>query len=176
MPKKKYCIIDTNILITANDRETLQGRETPQVDVSGVLKCQQFLRDVMETMTVSLDSDYEIMIEYQNKNHIMGRPGLGDYFLKYLSDNIGYADRCELVDIPKHTNGDYVVFDEHPGLKAVDPSDQKFVAVYLVCGHENAIYNACDSDWQEQSEVLQSSNVKVIELLKKDPSTNTWHG
>jgi hypothetical protein len=163
-----YCIIDTNVFITAN------GRNVPQVASSGTLKCFAFVKSLFTDTTVSVDSNEEIFHEYFQHMNWSGEPGIGDNFVSWLYYNQEDKKVCEKVSIREKLTDNFSAFEKKDELYSIDPGDQKFVAVYLSCGHDNAIYNACDSDWEKEKPILQKHGINVIELLEKDTDANIW--
>jgi len=164
----RYVILDTNVLIAANGN-------APQVMPEGVLKCQEFVGSLRENAVISIDSLNEIFDEYFNNNlNRSGKPGIGDAFAKYLWDNQQNPDICEIVNLEHDKEFVFTVFKDKKKLLQFDKSDLKFIAVHLKSKFKSPIYNACDSDWQENNELLEEYSITVIELLNRDKARNIW--
>lgn len=71
-------IVNTNVLITANNRNV------PQATPSCVLTCGQQLRNIQQQGGLVLDNQWLIIKEYKNKVSEKGQPGVGDAFLKWV--------------------------------------------------------------------------------------------
>jgi hypothetical protein len=160
-------IVDTNVFIAANSH-------SPQVEQSGIEKCQKFIDGLFSNSTISVDSNNEIFDEYFKHMNRSGQPGIGDMFVKYLYDNQCNPEICEVVEIKKDKKYLYQVFSDKPDLFQFDRSDLKFIAVYFLSKFSPDIYNACDSDWMENKALLDLYDVKVVELLEYNVKTKQW--
>ncbi len=150
-------VIDTNVLVVANNR-------SEQAGLNDVIKCVEALEKARTKQIVVIDSGYRILNEYFSQASYSGQPGYGDAFAKWLHENQGYSDRCERVDItPKCGNSewDFEEFPDDPDLEAFDPSDRKFVAVARASRNNPTVLNATDSDWWIFREPLKKHGVKV---------------
>lgn len=159
-------VIDTNVLIVANDDNSKKAV------FEDVYKCRMFLRDIQKNRKrVSVDSLSLIFKEYFKHLNRSGRPGLGDAFVKWLWDNQGYYSICESVEITEDNARGFVEFPEDDDLKNFDWSDRKFAAVAVKSKFNPSIYNATDSDWWDFREVFERLGIKIIflcpELVKK---------
>jgi hypothetical protein len=135
-------VIDTNVLVVAN-------KESEQAGPDHVIACVNALLKTQLQQIVAIDSKNRILNEYFYHANRSGQPGMGDAFAKWLFENQGHLERCELVDITPKTNDpeDFVEFPDDPDLAAFDRSDRKFVAVSLASKNKPKILNATDSDW-----------------------------
>jgi hypothetical protein len=150
-------VIDVNVLIVANARETEQA--TP----SCVLNCVSELEAAREKIVV-LDSAGLIFGQYQNYNSFKGQPGAGDYFFRWLWQNLGDAAHCEMVALTGLDNS----FIEVPAeLRGFDPSDHVYIGVANASVNNPTILNATDTDWYDWRIQLEQHDFK-IEFLCPD--------
>jgi hypothetical protein len=164
---RNYYIIDTNVLIAANGH-------SPQVSAGGVERCQKFVNSLFVNTLISIDSNNEIFDEYFRHMNFSGQPGIGDSFVKYLFDRQADITICETVEVIREAKHHYRVLSDKPDLLDFDKSDLKFIAVHLLSKYHSPIVDACDSDWAENKVLLNSHNIKVIELLEYNPKTKKW--
>lgn len=137
-------IVDTNVAVTANQRELPHG-----VSIRCVASCARRLQIVRDSEIVAIDSGWRILREYKAQLNEGGQPGVGDAFLKWLLTNHANPTRCHKVEITPVAAGDsFVEFPHDPRLQRFDPSDRKFVAVNVAHAARPPIVNATDSDWQ----------------------------
>lgn len=117
-------VIDTNVAISANGRETHAS-----------LKCQLACIEWLENcrnIFIALDKNGLIMNEYEKHLNYSGQPGVGDMFFKYLYNNQYDPEKICLVKITLQ-NKENSEFAELPPNK-VDPSDRKFLATAVIVG------------------------------------------
>ncbi len=159
-------IIDTNVLIVAN------GRDTPHASLACRLACVRSLDEIQEQHNFVLDNKWHVLNEYKKKVNQSGQPGVGDRFLKWILRNQGNRDRCEIVTITTladSTDGnDFAEFPDDPALANFDRSDRKFVALALAHPERPPILNATDTDWHGHQSALEKHGVK-IQFLCADP-------
>ena len=160
---KECTLVDTNVLISANGRET-------HADVQCQLACIEALEKIHSEEKVLLDSIGLIMDEYSGYCSYKGEPGVGDYFFKYIHDHQQVEDKCLVVTITRDKEKGFVEFPDHPDLTSFDPSDRKFVAVAMASGLNPAICNATDSDWEEYKAALTDVRIKVVQLCPQHAS------
>jgi hypothetical protein len=159
----KAAIIETNIIVVANMKSSHASPEC-------VVACVDILEYAKDSMIVVVDAGMYIFEEYFRHANRSGQPGMGDEFAKWLWDNQGYEEHCELVAInPKdEEKEDFTEFPNDPELSEFDPKDRKFVAVALTSKHRPAILNATDSDWMIFRSALRRNKVKVKCLCPND--------
>lgn len=164
---KKYVIVDTNVLVSANGRDT-------HADLSCQLACIDILEKIKSTKILLLDCLGLILDEYSRHCNYAGEPGVGDYFFKYALDNQLIESRCRVVTITKDENRamSFLEFPNHPDLSSFDISDHKFVAVSISSSVDPPIYNATDSDWEEFKDALKDSKIVVIQLCPQHARKN----
>lgn len=162
VPGRASVVIDTNVAVVANARDTDASPEC-------IEHCVEFLVGVTKgRLLVVLDTDREILEEYLRNVSESGQPGVGDAFLKWLLRNQANPRVCNLVEIralpdPPHYEG----FPDDPALASFDPSDRKFVMVALESPSNPSVANAVDSDWWNHRQALERAGVR-IELLCPD--------
>jgi hypothetical protein len=148
-------VIDTNVLIVANNRESKQA--SPEC----VISCVQWLQSFEKSGILVIDNKWLILKEYQKKVHSSGQPGVGDAFLRWVLLNYTNRQRCELVPITPTPEYEFLEFPQSESLKKFDPSDRKFVAVALTHSKKPPIVNAVDSDWAIDQEALSEHGINV---------------
>lgn len=153
-------VIDVNVLVVANARETEQA--TPDC----ILNCVSALEEAREKIVV-LDNLGLIFGQYQDYNNFKGQPGLGDFFFRWLYLNQFDVEHCEIVSLTVEENS----FLEVPnGLRGFDPSDHVYIAAAKASIHSPTILNATDTDWHEWHIQLEQHDFK-IEFLCSDLMT-----
>ncbi len=148
-------VIDTNVLIVANNRESKQA--SPEC----VISCVQWLQGFEKSGILVIDSNWLIIKEYRKKVNPSGQPGVGDAFLKWVLLNRNNLNRCEQVTITQISEYEFLEFPQSESLKKFDPSDRKFVAVALTHSKKPPIVNAVDSDWAIDQEALSEHGIYV---------------
>jgi hypothetical protein len=148
--------VDTNVLITAN------GRDTPQASLVCIQNCRRKLRAIENHESILvLDNGFHIIKEYRHKVSDKGQPGLGDKFLKWVLTNLMNPRCCQQVPITPLPENTFKEFPGDPALAKFDPSDRKFVAVCLAHRDRPPICNAVDSDWQHFQQALERFGVRI---------------
>jgi len=150
-------VIDTNVLVAANDKSEQAGPDC-------VLACVEALEDVRAHRLTLVDSGLRIFDEYRRNASLAGQPGLGDAFLKWLWSNQANPRHCEQVPITPKDNDpqDFREFPNDPNLSRFDRSDRKFAAVALASGRQPEILNATDSDWWHFREHLEANGLQIV--------------
>ena len=146
-------VVDTNVLISANGRDTHADRPCR-------LACARELQSIRHEGEVYIDDKGLIFSEYRNKLNFSGEPGVGDAFFKYIHENQFADSRIKRVRITPNCDENRG-FDELPK-NELDRSDRKFLAVAVVA--RASIFNATDSDWHENQGLLDDLNVVVRQL------------
>ena len=149
-------VIDTNVLVAANDKSEQAGPDC-------VLACVSALAKMKTGKLVLVDSGMRIFDEYRRYACLSGQPGLGDAFCKWLWYNQANSRYCQQIEITPKENDplDFDEFPNGPDLACFDRADRKFVAVALASGKQPTILNATDSDWWNFREPLESNRVKI---------------
>lgn len=148
-------VIDTNVLIVSNNRES------PQASPECVISCIRWLQSFEKSGILVIDSNWSIIKEYQKKVSSSGQPGVGDAFLKWILINRSNSHRCELVKITQISEYEFVEFPKSDSLKKFDPSDRKFVAVALSHSQKPAIAVAIDRGWNRHQEALAEHGIDI---------------
>lgn len=149
-------VVDTNVAIVANGRET-------HASLSCQVACIEFLEELLQPNKRShiiLDELGLIMDEYSEHLNYRGQPGVGDIFFKYLHDHMWLGKKVLCVPITPITD-EHRSFNELPE-NSVDISDRKFLATAVAADAE--IANAVDTDWHQQSEFIEGLEVNVLQL------------
>lgn len=157
MPRKS--VVDTNVAIAANGRETHASLKCQLACVQELEKCRK--------IHLALDDLGLVMEEYRKHLNFRGQPGVGDMFFKYLHDNQYNSKKIQRVKItPSGNPSDDQArgFAELPENR-LDRADRKFLAVAVVA--QATVVNATDSDWAEQQELLDRLGVPVKQLCDK---------
>ena len=158
----KAYVVDTNVAIAANGRET-------HADEDCQLACVSTLRSVVAEEIVAVDDQGQILAEYSRHLHYAGRPGVGDMFFKHVFDNqyqVGKVRRVRISPVDDDQRG----FNELPP-NTFDPSDRKFLAVAVV--GDAVVMNATDSDWAEQATLVAGLGVEVSQLCPQHSEKRT---
>ena len=156
---KPLTLIDTNVLIAANNRNT-------HADLECQLACIEKLEEIVSNEKIVLDNMGLILEEYSKHCHYRGEPGVGDLFFKHSFDNQSVEGKCFLVSITPDSirENNFIEFPQHPDLVDFDPSDRKFVAASISSPKETPIYNATDSDWENAKVALEECDINVVQL------------
>lgn len=91
---------------------------------------------------------------------------MGDAFFKYVRNYQYSSDKIQRVPITP-INDEQRGFEELPE-NQLDKSDRKFLATTVVA--HAIIVNATDSDWTEQSELLESLHIELKQLCPEHGS------
>ena len=145
-------VIDTNVIIAANGRNT-------HASLICQLMCSEFLKDC-KNKAIALDDLDLIMQEYKRYANYSGQPSVGDMFFKYLHNNQYANANIHTVSITS-INDEQRGFEELPE-NQIDKSDRKFLATAVKT--QAVIVNATDSDWTEQKVLLDSLNIEIKQL------------
>lgn len=158
----KAAVVETNVLVVANEKSEQAGPEC-------ILACVKALEEIKQKRITLLDSGMLIFSEYKRYAKFAGHPGLGDSFFKWLWTNQANPKHCLIVDITPSTEApdDFEEFPNDPSLSSFDRSDRKFVAVALASGRKSHIVNAADTDWWHHKEALMKHGV-TVEFLCPD--------
>jgi hypothetical protein len=148
-------VIDTNVLIVANNRESDQA--SPEC----ITSCATWLEKFKKEGILVIDSNWLIISEYKKKVNQLGQPGVGDAFLRWVLLNHGNSNRCHQVSITKISEHEFKEFPKTESLEKFDLSDRKFVAVALTHPQRPAIVNAVDSDWYNHQNALSEHKVQI---------------
>ena len=148
-------VIDTNVLIVANNRES------PQASYECIISCIKWLQSFEKSGILVIDNNWLMIKEYQNKVNSSGQPGVGDAFLKWILLNRSNPHRCEKVQITQIAEYEFKEFPKSESLQKFDPSDRKFVAVALTHPQRPAIANAVDFGWNIHKDPLSEHGIEI---------------
>lgn len=159
-------VVDTNVLAVSNG-------EMSNVSLRDIRGCKEFLLSRIADSIFIVDSLSLIFDEYFKHASRSGKPGLGDYFAKWLWDNQFNMLKCERVD-PEPVDPYFTQFKDVSfigRLEAFDLSDRKFVVVAIKSKNNPEICNATDSDWWKFKNELVRIGVQ-IKFLCQDYTKN----
>jgi len=149
-------VIDTNVLIVANGRET-------HASVNCQIKCIETIQALKKNSglnPIAIDDKGLILEEYSSYMNFHGQPGAGDFFYKFIHDQM-YTD-CSVITVQINQSIDPERgFEELPNNR-LDSSDRKFLAVAVASKAE--IFNATDSDWHENVDTLDALGIRLNQL------------
>ncbi|MCY3952913.1 MAG: PIN domain-containing protein [bacterium] len=151
-------VIDTNVLVVANGRDTHACRECRLATIEA-------LRSVMVSSALILDAGRRILDEYRKHCDHSGRPEVGDEFFRWAFDHA--AALCS-VKLTENEERGFDEFPDDPALAQFDRDDRVFVAVSVAAGIDNVILNAVDSDYQLHRGGLDTAGVVVKELCPSE--------
>jgi hypothetical protein len=153
--QNKHRVIDTNVLIVANNRESEHA--SPEC----VIACVRWLQSFEKSRILVIDKKWLIINEYKKKVNQSGQPSVGDAFLKWILINRNNPLRCQQVSITQTSEHEFEEFPKSESLKKFDPSDRKFVAVALTHSQNPAIAVGIDRGWNKHKEALTQHGVDV---------------
>ncbi len=147
-------VVDTNVLVAANGRDT-------HVDGACRIACVDELDRLCAEEVVCVDDKYLILGEYQRRVADMGPALPGTVFFKTIFKNMHNERRIRTVPVePLDAEGRE--FSE-PRLQPNNlKKDAKFLAVAFKANA--AIVNASDSDWEEHRDLTARLGVDVRQL------------
>ena len=152
-------IIDTNILIIANDYDHESGIECVESCIDFLIKARGSI--------IAIDNMDRVLKEYRNYVSPSGKPNVGDEFMGWLWQNRSNPDICLEVEIEEFDGHLNVLFNGIPidgSFDNFDKSDQKFIAIALNIDSPAAIVNASDTDWKKHEQQIRDIGIEVIEL------------
>ncbi len=167
------CLVDTNVLITANGNtsDCNPGANDEQVET-----CILALRHLMSSdkLVLVLDDESRIFNEYWGRKATTGRrplsfggqPGTGDLFFKWIHDYQYNPERCErrTIHCTDETKQTFDEFPDIPELSDFDLSDRKFAAVANAGTPKRPILQFGDSKWWKWKDGLAKLDIRVVFL------------
>ena len=158
-------VVDTNVAIAANGRGT-------HADLQCQRSCVERLAAVVKEETIAIDDVGLIVDEYAKHLRRSGQPGVGDLFWKHVFDHQYQPARVRRITLRRSTDTRRG-FEELPE-NNFDPSDRKFLAVAVAA--QAVVLNATDSDWDEQTALLDGLRVQVRQLCPQHASKAARRG
>lgn len=158
------CIVDTNVPIVANGRPDPDDARPPSFVCR--MAALNFLTALVENGKVLVDDAGAIITEYRRHLNPKGQPGVGDRFYQLILQSA--PKRVERLPLPTREDGEYEDLPQMLIDIGFDPSDRKFAA--MAKRYVTPVYNATDSDWLEDAEVLQLAGIEVRQLCGVDPA------
>ena len=162
-------IVDTNVIITAND-------EAEHASPDDVEKCQKRIKQILEQQETSVvDDGWRILNEYKRYVNLETRKGIGDLFVKTLLQNLRRRPAiCTTVRI-NPLDGSETDFDEFPTTEALsdfDVADRKFIAVAVAYERDYdkkaTILQALDRKWEPFRKAFEEEGVQVEFLCSSE--------
>jgi hypothetical protein len=143
-------VIDSNVAIVANGRETNAG---PKCRLRAIERLNELLADGQ----IVVDVAGEMIDEYRRYCEPKGQPGVGDRFFREILMN--YEGKIERVHLEKDDEGNFVDFPKDPDLAGFDHDDKKFAAAGRKA--QCPVANATDSDWLDYRVPLERNGVEI---------------
>jgi hypothetical protein len=157
----KRCVIDTNVLLTANKAFSCDLHDDVQQYPNLVNNCITTLNTIKEKrIYVVLDYDYEIFDEYREHLSFSGQPGVGDAFFKWLYNHMYSFPETERIALNKAEDG-YLEYPNEMKAINVDPSDMKFFAVSNAHPSKPAILEATDTKWWNWADAAKQCGIHI---------------
>ena len=164
-------VIDTNVAKVANDRADDASDLNSYSDIPDncILESIRQIKNVTEeNYCLVVDDAGEIFQEYRNNLSLRGQPGVGDAFVKWVSDHQYNSSKVDRVPITKNGSSyEYKEFPDHPDLHNFDSSDRKFVAVANAHPEKPPILQATDSKWWGWKDALAEVGITVCFLCQE---------
>ena len=158
----KRCVIDTNVLITANKVLSCPSDGDVSLYPDLLEKCVKILLQIKKKRTyVVLDTDDEIYGEYKKYLNFSGQPGVGDIFFKWLNDNRYSFPDTERISLHKEDHG-YLEFPPEMYDVNVDPSDMIFFAVSNAHKYKPVILEATDAKWWNWKDAAKKFGIHIM--------------
>ena len=161
MTLEKTCIVEVNVGIAANGRDT-------HVSLTCQKTCIEMLMALRDRGGVAMDDNGSIFDEYKTYLNFDGEPGVGDMFFKWVNDVQWDETMCRRESITPHAGRTFDEFPADPTLAKFDRADRKYAALAKKCGAESAVYNAADSDWKHFEADFQRNGIKVVNICPSD--------
>jgi hypothetical protein len=149
----KAFIVDVNVPIVANGRETHADLDCQNASVNALL-------EIVQSGMLVLDDQMRILDLYREYLNPAGQPGVGDAFMQWAWENQAVAERCEQVSLTADADG-FAEFPTDPTLDQFDLADRIYVAVAKASSNEPEILNAVDSDWWEHRNALAQNGIRI---------------
>ncbi len=154
-------VVDTNVLIAASAHDPVSpfpptGTHVPPAEKLVVFEWLRAFR---------LDSNRYAVLDLQNRIFVEYRRKLtkDDYGIRAMLEKV-QGGRARYVSIEYDTNGDAVLPNNLQKV-VTDAADRKIVAAVVADGCQCSIVNACDTDWYDIEEPLQTHGVVVEQLI-----------
>lgn len=154
---RRKVVIDTNVLVVANGRQTTVGDRCQ-------LACIEALIEARDQQVVCVDVLDRIMTEYSPYANYSGSPGVGDLFFRYVFDNQHVGSRVQRVAIDP-IDDESRGYDQLPQ-NALKAGDRAILAVAVAADAQ--VVNATDSDWHEQDALMKGLKVPVVQLCPEE--------
>ena len=156
----KRCIIDTNVMVTANKALSYQDNDDVYSYPQLITNCINALLDITKKdIYVVFDVDNEIFNEYKRYLRFEGQPGVGDMFFKWMHDHrYRYPD----TEVKLHkTDSGYEEFPVEMEAADIDPGDKKFFAVSNAHASKPDVLEAVDTKWWNWVEAAKRCGITI---------------
>ena len=160
-------IIDTNVPLTAITTDVI-------IPLSCRQDCVRLINSILKgEIIVVIDDRNEALKEYRQQMYPDPNPsaGLASQFLMYLFNYQYDQARVRRAKLSVDDTVNYTLLPQVDELNDFDPSDKKWVAIYLSfkeqTNQDAPINNATDSDWLHFEHVFERLGIQ-IEFLCKD--------
>lgn len=159
----KRAVVDTNVILVANEQQPEVGKEC-------VLACVEALLGLQGNGKIALDDADRIFNEYLHKTKPWSSQKTGDAFVKWLHDNRFNDARCDRVKLtPRPADDqDFEEFPRAAELSTFERADRVFVATALAHPDKPPILEACDTDYVEHRDALESAGLRIDFLCPDD--------
>lgn len=155
-------VVDTNVLAVAEGMH-------PEASPECVLNCVRHLKRIDSGVTLAVDVDDEILLEYLGTLRRAATPGLATKLVSRLY-RLRWDDDgpCRRVAITRRAERPGVYEEVPHGLRDFDEDDQKFLAVAAAEGGNPQVLQALDSKWYERSDDFRAAGIDVQFLCLAD--------
>jgi hypothetical protein len=154
-------IIDTNVPIIA------QGDSDYTEDCQE--RCAHFMESIKyETHIVVIDSDYDLLVEYEKNATRYKQDSYLREFVKWLHRHKDNSSKVKKVNISQDSEKGYIEVPQNLHALNFDWSDRKFIAVAIANDKIAPIIEAGDSKWIGWESALNNEGISVDFLCKKE--------
>jgi hypothetical protein len=129
---------------------------------------RQRLRRITSNDRIVLDDVGLLIARYRRYLDGKGQPGLGDAFLKYVSDNEFNTEKITRVHLIEDDARGFASFPKDSELDTFDREDRIFVALAIAAPAGAIVVNAVDSDYAHHKKALARNGVRVEELCPSE--------
>lgn len=153
-------IIDTNVICEAGktNYETYDA-----LAVRCAEKCTDFIFKFINSPAsrLALDTNWEIVKEYQRNISGSGQPTLADSFMRWLYTYLAKIPMEDLVNIQKQNEDSYGMFPADDRLASFDPPDRKFVALANAHPSHPPIVQGTDCKWWGFKDIFKEYGIEI---------------
>jgi hypothetical protein len=175
------CLVDTNVVVTANGNGPLNNSQASDDEVEACIHVLLKIKNTSGVVLV-LDDENRIFNEYKGGKpttarrplSYSGQPGIGDEFFTWVHDHQHNTDRCErrTIHCTDEATQTFAEFPDMPELKDFDREDRKFAAVANADTPKRPILEFGDSKWWTWKEGLAKVGINVVFLTNYAEAKN----